>query len=744
MSEQKQTIFATFIATHSHLLLALILVIYLVITGAYSIINPLFEAPDEHWHFFTAEYIAQNGRLPYVAEPYDEWLSQEAAQPPLYYIIGGLLIRPINTANAREQVWLNPFAQIGYAAALTNINLAVHTPAEAWPWQGYALAAHLLRGFSTLLGLGTLLFIYGTARLCWPDSPQRALLAVSLAAFLPQFNFVHASITNDTLITFLAAAAIWQIVRLWQQPITFYRLLWLGITIGLAILSKNAGVLLLAYGLGVLVLVAIRERRFRLLFSTVPVVLLPAIFIGGWLWWRNWQLYGDPTAANQFVRLAGGDRNYSVWQVLSETPSLWLSFFGVFGWFNLRAPNWVYWIWNGVAGTAVLGTILSLFPHHSQPVRPNSWQTILKHPRFLAFLLAGWVGLVYAGLVAFMMRTPAAQGRLLFPAIVPLMLGLAWGISQLGQWITAVIPLFAFTTTFYCLLFTIRPAYTPPPLYTELPNYATPLQIQMEHGLTLVGIHVETPEAQPGEPIWLTLYWQADRPITRPPEFVLDILGRGQEPIAHLHSYHGRGLYPANLWPTGKIVADRFAVRIDPFAQAPVMGRFFVRLVDSPQAVPIGEIKITPTQWPKMSSDEVLVQIGDGATLTAVFLDTYKAQPGDTVHVYAMWQITANISQDYTTLIHLGPANQAPIVTGDSPPLQGDYPTHLWAAGEIIEDEYTLQLPDDIENGRYPVWIGMYDPNSLTRLPLFVQGERQPNDVYLVGWLEINAQTNTP
>ena len=52
---------------------------------AYGVLNPLFEAPDEHWHFFTAESIAQTGRLPRVEAPPDEWLGQEAAQPPLYY-----------------------------------------------------------------------------------------------------------------------------------------------------------------------------------------------------------------------------------------------------------------------------------------------------------------------------------------------------------------------------------------------------------------------------------------------------------------------------------------------------------------------------------------------------------------------------------------------------------------------------------------------------------------------------------
>ena len=142
-------------------MLALILLGYLLLTLAYGAVNPLFEAPDEHWHFFTAVSIADTGRLPRVEDPPDEFLGQEAAQPPLYYLLGAALLAPFDTTGWRAAIWENPYAWIGDASALTNVNRMVHTLAEAWPWQGWAMAAHLLRVLSTLFGLGTLLCIYG-------------------------------------------------------------------------------------------------------------------------------------------------------------------------------------------------------------------------------------------------------------------------------------------------------------------------------------------------------------------------------------------------------------------------------------------------------------------------------------------------------------------------------------------------------------------------------------------------------
>ncbi|MEW5986455.1 MAG: hypothetical protein AB1791_07460, partial [Chloroflexota bacterium] len=61
--------------------------VYFVLAAAYGVINPLFEAPDEQHHYFTAESIALYRRLPVVEAEADPWLRQEAAQPPLYYLL---------------------------------------------------------------------------------------------------------------------------------------------------------------------------------------------------------------------------------------------------------------------------------------------------------------------------------------------------------------------------------------------------------------------------------------------------------------------------------------------------------------------------------------------------------------------------------------------------------------------------------------------------------------------------------
>ncbi len=732
--------------------LILILVLYLLITLAYGAVNPLFEAPDEHWHFFTAVYIAENQRLPVVEEEYDTWLSQEAAQPPLYYILSAALIAPLDIGSAREEVWLNPFGTqgIGNAAALVNRNQIIHTAAEAWPWRGAFLAAHLLRAFSTLLGLGTLLGIYYSARLLWPEDARRPLLATALVAFLPQFNFQHAAVSNDPLIIFLCTAALWQLIWLWHHPITMRRLLLLGMTIGLAALSKNAGVLLLFFAIGFLAVRSLKDglanwpqKLGRVGWQTAVTLLLPVLLIAGWLWWRNWQLYGDWTATSQFIRIAGGDRGFTLLQVLAESDGLWRSLFAVFGWFNLLAPAWVYWVWNGLVLVGVLG-ILRRGTRDWKLVKANSLQSpvsIFIKNNLLSLLLFGWVMTVYAGLVLFMLRTPAGQGRLLFPAILPLALGLAHGLaSWRWQAICWLAPGLALLTTVYSLWGVIAPAYRPPPILAHLPGEATRLNQEMGAGLTLLGVAMETETAVPGDTIWFTLYWKADAIPQIPPELVVNILGRSLTPIGGSHSYHGRGLFPATEWPTQVIVADRMGVRLAETIETPVLAPLFVRLVDDvsldPPSVPVSSVKVVPMAWPEQS-EVVLAEIGGAVQLTAVSSPPPQANPGDTIEIEVTWQVIALPKANWTTLLHLAEPNQPPLATGDSPPLNGHYPTRVWADGEVFSDSYTLTIPDDVPDGRYPLWIGMYHSETLERLPLTINSEPQPKQVYRIGTVEI-------
>jgi hypothetical protein len=361
-----------------------------------------------------------------------------------------------------------------------------------------------------------------------------------------------------------------------------------------------------------------------------------------------------------------------------------------------------------------------------------------------------------------MLQTEAAQGRLLFPAILPLALAMAWGLVGSGRcarrgvqggvrrvWLAPI--LLALTTTLYCLLFVVRPTYALPPTVDNLPDEATPVLRQLRdrgQDLRLLGASAYTESAEPGDIVRLTLFWQTDNPPLLPdqpipeesglaPEAVLEVFGVDGARIANLHSYHGRGLYPASLWPAGAIVADQVALRLDEATQTPVLGRVFARLAEGTPGIEVATIKVVPERWPP-PPDTTLAEFGDHIAIAAIVMTPETARPGDTLMIHVQWYVPrGEPGQDYTTLIHLGQPDEPPLVTGDGPPLGGAYPTGAWANGETIDDRYILTLPDDLPAGRYPVWIGLYDPATGERLPVLIDGEAQPNNVYLAGWVEI-------
>jgi hypothetical protein len=717
-------------------LLPLILALYTLLATTIGVVNPLFQAPDEHYHFFTIHAIRQQRRLPVVATgaDFDPLVGQEAAQPPLYYLLAALLVLPFDIADARDEVQFNPFRQVGDAGSPMNINTTLPTSLEQWPWQGYAAAMHLLRFVSTLIGLGTLWLLHLTARHFWPD--ERALIPVAAVAFLPQFLFLHASVTNDVLVIFWCSATILLLLRLWQQPapLPARAFVLAGVAIGLALLSKTAGLLLLAWAVGFAVVMAWRRREWPLLWRGVPLMVGVALLMAGWLLLRNGRLYdGDITAATVFVQVAGGDRGYTPWQVLGESRSILHSLVAVFGWMNVRAPLPVYLFWWGLGGLGLAGGMYRLATAWRAPQRETFW---------LGAALLAWPVLVYAGMFAFMLRTPAAQGRLLFPAIVPLALGLAAGWQAWPGWRRwwPACGAVALGLAAYSALVVIPRAYADMPRLADgvLPAEVRPIGRMLGDHLELVAASADfLPPRHPGETARLTLIWRVVAPFpadSPPPELVIDLFGRNGDMVGRIHTWHGQGRDPATRWPVGVPVQEQIRIPIGRDAATPAAVTALARLATTRETVPVGSFKLVPAAWPPLPA-HLPVTLGDSIALLAVTPRDATARPGDTVPFDVVWGATGAPGRDFTTFLHLGDPTRPPLAQGDAPP--HSYPTRFWEAGETIPDQYRIVLPDDLPPGDYPVWLGMYDSADGTRLPLHVDGVRQPHDGRRVGTLRV-------
>ncbi len=722
-----------FTRRQQHLLL-LILLLYVGAALTYAWATPPLEASDEYKHYPVVQHIQTSGKLP-VLDPEDpgRWL-QEGAQPPLYYLLMAGLTAFIDTSDLPAVHNLNHFAFIGNPNQVGNKNLILHPPDQTqFPWQGTVLAVYLIRLASILLGVGVIFItaLLGQALF----SARTGLLAAALVAFNPMFLFVSAAVNNDSLANFLGGLGLYLLVKLWQDaphPTQKWgRYLILGLVLGAGILTKlSLGALLGLAGLA-LAWLAWRQKNGRILFVGGVITLLTALLISGWWFTRNWLVYGDLTALNVFVAVQGTRDTPIRWQGwLEEFGTFYRSFWGLFGGVNVSAPEPVYLFFNGVALGGTAGLIRQWLRKRTQLIASGGW------------LPLAWTAVLFLLLVRWNIISPAFQGRLLFPALGGMMALLAYGLlswvneawqPRLAAGLAGIMLLIALLLPWL----TIRPAYALPPPLADIPaeaRLAEPITFVTENGrLQLIGVVMEPGQhIQPGEPVTLTVYWQAAEPTAADYLSSVHLLGRAYESVGSINRHPAMGLIPTSHWQAGDIYRDDYHVYADETAVMPTQLLVSLSLYDlaagkplpalNPAGLPLDPLLVgeraalSPESAPEIQPTLPLnIPFAEGITLRGADLPA-TAVAGTTIPLTFYWQAAATPPQDYTVFVQLLDGRRQMIASADAPPVGNFYPTSLWQAGDVVDDQHWLSVPADLPPGRYPLLIGWYEPGSGARL----------------------------
>ncbi len=235
------------------------------------------------------------------------------------------------------------------------------------------------------------------------------------------------------------------------------------------------------------------------------------------------------------------------------------------------------------------------------------------------------------------------------------------------------------------------------------------------------------------EPFYLTLYWQPTEPLERNYSVGVKVFGKDEQLIAREDSYPGLGAYPTQFWRPGETIVDRYKIWISGRADLPVLGDVWVDLYtrDDVTALPvttaggerlsvprIAHLKVAPP--PEPDAPPPTVRFADGIGLDEIAVSPSQVTAGDTITATMTWRPYAAPSQDYTVFVHLVPADTVtePLAQADAVPRGGAYPTRVWAAGERITDTHHLTAPVDLAAGEYDLLTGVYDADTLQRLPL--------------------------
>jgi len=723
------------------------LVLYLVLGLIYSVATPIFEAADEIWHMAVVHHITHTGRLPVQpADPAETGLwRQQGSQPPLYYLVGAALTFWIDTGDLPGLVAYNPHASGGHPAVEGNKNILLHWPeAERFPYRGTALAVHLLRLYSLALGALTVYGTYCIARHLWPGQDELACLTAGLVAFNPQFIYIHAGVINDTLAICLCTWVVERLVWLLGQPAPLSRprwrtWAWVGLGCGLALLSKlSAGFLLPLVGLAVVYL-AWRERDWRPAVAPLLLAGGVALAVSGWWFARNWHLYGDLTGLSRFIPVAGARPGpFGLADFIGELDGMELSYWAVFGWFSILADQALYPAFKALHRIALLGWLFWGYRAARGLVRVER-VTLAR-----LGLLAAWLLILLVALYRWTMDVMATQGRLIFPGVssvaVLLALGVGgwlprrWRAGALGVLVAALAVVAAVTPFRY-----LAPAYRLPAAVAD--EASIPERVNLRYGDwgELVGYAVEEATLDPGEPLALTLYWRALRPIEETYDLYIHLRDAEGRLLGQLDTYPGWGMWPTHLWAPGQIVADRYRLPVAEAGALPSLGRIEVGFSAPGEAGPfpaydpagrqvtpiVGWFKVrgTEPQEPDLAPEAPRFASPAGPeialarwSLGAMSEGSLVVAPGQRVTLELAWSALRQPAADYTVFVHLVGADPQPLAQADGEPQGGRYPTSWWEPGELVAEERTLEAPGDLAPGDYAVLVGLYRPADGVRL----------------------------
>jgi hypothetical protein len=629
-----------------------VLLIFLALGAWYSVTIPLGEGPDELPHFTVVRYIVQHGRLPDTPDEH------QAFQPPLYYLVGAALTFWIDTSDFVSKSNGDYDAFAPDAPKL----LLLHTRAESFPWHGWALAWHLLRFVSLLMGAVTISAIYQTAQLILNERRFAILVAMSIA-FLPGFIFMSSVVNNDNLAAMCAALLCWRIASLvsrfkfdWKRAAQI-ELVIVGVWLGCGLLAKLSMIAFVPTTFIALLFVARAQcgtwgRRETI--GALVVVFGVAALVSVWYFVRNSVVFHD-LLAWPLVLSANAVRSQPL--SLSEWLDVWGGLYRSFWleWIGIQLDAPILWWFTWLTLLAVVGVVYGLW---RMAAKRGVWHDqATDHASPFAPLIALALIHLIAIIVSWLRWTQTVlgtgQARLWYPALPIIILALALGLRHIEQSVASRIANDSSRSRFHaihylqsamlkhrfavcnakaplrCLQSAIRftfiasllaialiaplryfaPTYAPAPRITNLPMNAQPISATFKDKMRLLGWDISTTKVKQGDVLHVGLYWEALKDLTDDDWLKLQLLDVNDRFIWFKDGSPSAGRDSTDSWRRGEKIASWHRVVIP--ADAP---RGIYRLT-------VGIHPYGRKNWFPIDEENMWIALSDQLVLTEVVIE---------------------------------------------------------------------------------------------------------------------------
>lgn len=411
----------------------LLLLTYLSLAILYLRLTPAWQAPDEPAHYNYVRQLAE-GTVPVIET--GDW-----DQAYLGEVVSSRFDPTYSVSGFTYEDWQPPLYYL--------LQVPVYKIAAG--------SLQAMRLLSVVLGAGVVLLAYLIARRVFGGVVRLALTTAVFVALLPQHLAILASVNNDSLAELVIALILFVLIIPWPDVPPTGRLLGLGLLLGLGFLTKGT-----AYLMAPVCVVFVLARywlQWRPLARALVLLLVPAILLGALWWMRNVLVYDGPDvlARNAHDAVVVGQPRTAEWVAqygVDGTLARFIrttfnSFWGQFGWMAAPLPGWMYGPLLLLTVAGIAGLI---------PAGITGWRVTRGRRRtddgglaqpYLQLLVLGLTFLLTLALhVVYNLTFVQHQGRYLFPALIPIAVGLTlgWGywwrpVARRWPWAEYFLPL---------------------------------------------------------------------------------------------------------------------------------------------------------------------------------------------------------------------------------------------------------------------------------------------------------------
>ncbi len=220
----------------------------------------------------------------------------------------------------------------------------------------------------------------------------------------------------------------------------------------------------------------------------------------------------------------------------------------------------------------------------------------------------------------------------------------------------------------------------------------------------------------------MTVKWVAQKPLSEDYDLCFAFSNSSDETKHEICQPLSTNL-PTSQWTIPEIRYETYNITVGPYLDA---GDYSITISvrtdgqdHTGDGIPVGEFAysalprsfIEAGEYPNAAYD---IAWGDAIALAKY--DLSETTQGE-IELYVRWHVLSRLAESHKIFVHIRRAGLDEIVSQtDTIARNWTYPTNWWEINEIITD--TILIPvNDVGQGSFDVWIGLYDEESGRRLP---------------------------